>query len=87
MAAIPQLFKHSSQATRILAIASITALAAVGATTLNNRRYDRVRLPPSHPNAHSFHEAAIEANNYARPIITQSGQSLFSRLIFYEFSL
>lgn len=92
---IPQLFRSCSQAaTRVLTIASITAAVGAAAT---KPRYDRPRIPQqpssSRPgrdgHTHSFHEAALEASNYARPIVgsTPSDQNLFSRLVFYELSL
>lgn len=93
MLTIPQLFRSCSQAaTGFLTIASI---AAVGAAA-SKPRYDRLRIPqPSQPvrepgriHAHSFHNAALEASNYARPIVEPSStQNLFSRLVFYELSL
>jgi len=65
---------------RRLFISIASMIAAIGVLP---RGYDRDR---SH--LHTFNKAAIEANDYARPIIDiQPGQSQFSRLVFYELSL
>ena len=73
-AALWQLCKESKR--RIVSIASNLAAGAIAP----DRRYDRTTA--------SFSQAAIHANDYARPILDmRPGQSQVARLIFYEYSL
>ena len=74
LAAVWQLCKESQQ--RIVSIASTLA---VGPTT-SVPRYDRTTT--------SYHQAAIQANSYASPILDmRPDQSQIARLVFYEYSL